>query len=463
MGSEYMQQDDTPETAEKRTRRAGPDAGQTPSGKVESKQQTAAGKKPGRPKATGSGKAPGKQAPCGKKPTASTTKRVSPSLPVGPAARARQANTPPAAGETAAEDPRSLSWMSEQAVSALNAVKASQRRQARTLLENAQRQKPPAGKASPDMPPPASTDLAPQATVPVGSSAPANGTSSGGTREAAEAGPPEGAAVPAASGTAGASPVGMPATDRPAGAPETGGMDMQAPPADLPVTTAEPESTGGGNATPDTKPASTGGPQGTAPASDSAVPARPVRSVRTRWLRPRTLVAMLAAAGLLVYQLLPEKGDGDTVSAPPPAPHVAVEPASGAAASSPATAATAPANSGDAANAAPEATAEWVPAPEPVREPPAGPQAMAGRETPGSDTPAVDTPATDIITAEGTDPGSPQPAAPPADRPVEAAEQAARRTAPQPPSRPAGYGYYPRQPARRQPYHRPAYSGYPPR
>lgn len=82
----------------------------------------------------------------GEKPAAATDTAGLASVPIDPPA----VILPDAAA--AADDPKSLSWMAQQAVSALNAVKAHQAEKGKVIMARAEKDKPERGHTDPDKP-----------------------------------------------------------------------------------------------------------------------------------------------------------------------------------------------------------------------------------------------------------------------------------------------------------------------
>gem|GEM_PF-3763299 len=352
--------------------------------------------------------------------------------------------------------------MAEQAVSALNAVKASQTEKAKALLENARLQNRATDKPSLHEPAPAAAAAPIHPPAPSVPEAPAGGGSSDMAADKAETVIPK--HVPATPTPASGQPI----------AGQTAAADSNQPQAARGSIAEEPA---GQDATRRRDVAHDAVPQ--PPGNPGRIPTAPAPMIANRtaagerrspWSRPGLIAAVLAVAGLLGYQYLPDSADNGADSALSPEAPVTAQPSFGEPETRRATITVKTGETGSAGESGSKDSLTWRPAMPPGK---ADQEAATSREaTPATDTlatpdaPAVDEPRPDSNGPDGVaslTPDSATPATEPAVVEPAAGDtpQTGQRTAPRPPPRSPGYGYYPQRPAWPQPYNRPAYSGYP--
>ena len=375
-------------------------------------------------------------------------------------ATAAAASAEPAAAaisDSPTDDPRSLAWMSAQAVSALNAVRASQAEQARELLARAE--KPPVRHTAVAGQPEEHSTASATGHAADGSSAAQLATDAAPAPEDHHGPEPDTSALPAAA----ASPP-RPETVKTASAASQEEPEAQA----IHETLAVPE-------------VAAALPQEQEPLPHAA-PHVPPPAPRNRLpLRPAVLAGVLAVAGLLVYWSWPGTDDtagpaavqemltstDDTpiveiqqteiipvVAGTPDRPVAA--PATGET-WSPVTEPAWPepeADTGEPATASvPEAVTN---AAQPPGTPPASPaSAAAGANSSPAGKTTTDTATKPVAAVQPAAPAQPAVPVPPA--------TTTRQAAPQPRYQAPGYSQYPQQPGWQQPYYRPAYPQYPSR
>jgi len=386
------------------------------SGKQSTRKKTAAKKKTVRKKAATRKKTTSKRkstarrtGAAGKKPAATTGTAELASLPIDP---------PPVtfpAAAAAADDPKSLSWMAQQAVSALNAVKANQAEKGRVIMARAEK----------DMPEREHADSDKQTGKPV---------QTAGTGEPGDAGqlPVEGCAAPAADSSGKESRADSGArqeTEQQSGeAQQTG---KPAPP--------------GIAGSPAPKPAAVPAVGGRAAASSA--------SLRTPAKRryPVRLLALIALAGVVPLWLYFGAGD-ETVHVPNQQEQAIAD-----------TPVPEPVGQ-SAAVPVPADGPAWQPATAPAPFPEPVPASQVP-ENPGSADPAVPVGASELTGTTAQETGAGQPVVETVETPARETETELTDTAPVPPLTPPGrrapgYGYYPPQRSWQQPpaYYRPGYS-----
>lgn len=341
------------------------------------------------------------------------------------------------------QDPRSLSWMAEQAVSALNAVKASQTIKARALLEAARIPDQAADKPSLHAPSQAVTarQLHPTAPEQQAGHGPAEAASDKAVvvnPQGVSSIPPDNHAV------AGQAAVEDDQGCRPQA---TRGNITAVPAAQEPALHQDPMSRFPGN-------------DGNTPAAPAITGRSAAGERRMSWFRPGLMAAVLAVAGILGYQFLQENThDGADTALSGEAPETTQPPLGAPAAPGTAITVTNSATGGDMESGSGDSLT-WRPAitpGEPDTEAKPSREAAVDAGTPLPDTPVVDQRTPDTNGPDGM--ASETPAAPAVTHATDAARQTAQRTTP--PAQGPGYGYYPQQPAWRQPYYRPGYSNYP--
>jgi len=364
------------------------------------------------------------------------------------AASAEPATAP--ISDSPTDDPRSLAWMSAQAVSALNAVRASQAEQARELLARAE--KPPVRHAAVAGQPGEHSAASATGHAADGSSAAQLATDAAPAPEDHHGPEPDTSALPAAA----ASPP-RPETVKTASAASQEEPEAQA----IPETLAVPE---------------------VAAALPQEQEPLPHAAPRNRLpLRPAVLAGVLAVAGLLVYWSWPATDDAagpaavqEVLTSTDDTPGVEIQqtelipvaagtpdrpvaaPATGET-WSPVTEPAWPepqADTGEPATASvPEAVTN---AAQPPATPPASPAsaAAAANSSPAGKT-TTDTTTKPVAAVQPAAPAQPAVPVPPA--------TTTRQAAPQPRYQAPGYSQYPQQPGWQQPYYRPAYPQYPSR
>ena len=431
------------------------------------KKPSAAGQKPDNRKTTSVSTPADKPVPRRKKPAGATAGKVRKRATAAPVVtvKNRKSTKPatekvhPSHGGTPREDPRSLAWMAESAVQALNAVKASQTKKARALLENAQREKLQTGHQAPEntlqqLPPkPAHVNALaePETQYREGDTA----ATPGNTLK------PEIQAAPDGTGMTMSSPTPKPAHQSVDAALDNGNDD-QKPSDDIPVRSDSQ------NAVDSSNTENPGVPEQQIESGETLSVSPLVQQHRTQtsasrfsWWRPGAIAFVLIIAGWFGFQWLPQEEDGDAalnrpqdmpVTGQPPRDEPAT-PAEGTIIKS--------------TDSDRSYDHEWTPAllpgkPEP--EPASSRKPLATGNTPPHTTPVRNTPVSGDSTPGGDPAETGKSATSPANQPADVTkQQTTRHTMPRPASRTTGYGYYPQQPAWRQPYYRPGYSNYPPR
>ena len=381
-------------------------AGSNSTGKQPAGKKTAVKKKTaGRKKTTAKRKPAARRAgAAGEKPAAADGTAGLASLPLDPP----PVTFPDAAA--AADDPRSLSWMAQQAVSALNAVKAHQAEKGKVIMARAEKEKPErehAGSGKPDGKP----------AQPTGAGEPGDTTQ-----------PQVQDSTESAAGSSGEE--NRPDTGtRQAAEPQPGGLQQTAEPAPSAIADS-----------PVPKPAGVPAPGGRGAAGSPSLDT-------TKRRYPTRLLALVAIASVGLLWLYFGTGDEAVRVTQQPEPEIAgkplLEPA-GQSVSIP----------------LPADKPAWQPATAPAPFPAPVPASQLP-ENPGSTDAAVAVGASELTGTTPQETGTGQPV-------VETVESPARETAPvvtdsapvPPPGRRApGYGYYPPQRSWQPPaYYRPGYS-----
>jgi hypothetical protein len=385
-----------------------------------------------------------KPLPAVKKAAGKPRKKAQPEQPV-PQAESVAINTDAAtATDKPAEDSRSISWMSAQAISALNAVRANQAKKAESLL--ARVEKPVPGK-------PGITELPVQTS-----------------EDLLEELPGVEAAAPAVAQTIAAQ---EPEKTPPAAAGDTPKVQkektvMQDKPHDQETATTESAET-----TTETAATAAAGTEPGAKASTEAVVAAQAQSSGLP-VRPIVVTVFLAMLAFSGYQYWQENRDSGVTE--PPLAGSYKESVQGAAwddipqqeaiavvgkttGEEPAPAATAPGNAAEVA-AQPDKSATDELASTPATQPPGS----AIETTPWKPDTGTAQPAADVVpqpadqaASETAEPAEIKTSEPPQPKAAAAVTQPARPAPPQPGYGAPGYGYYPPQQNWQQPYYQPAY------